>query len=66
MLITPSFVNYVLLKQVYGSIHGEELAYVLGMPLTGGSFHLQLNYTRQEQILAEIIMQYWVSFAKTG
>jgi neuroligin len=53
-------------SQVYGSIHGEELAYVLGMPLTGGSFHLQLNYTRQEQILAEIIMTYWISFAKTG
>ena len=52
--------------QVFGSLHGEELAYGLGMPLTGGSNHLKQNYTFQEQVLSEVMMHYWGNFAKTG
>ena len=55
--------NYL---KAFGSLHGEELAYALGMPLTGGMFHLEQNYTFQEQILSEVMMQYWVNFARTG
>ena len=31
----------------FGSVHGEELAYVLGMPLVGGTYHFVHNYTHQ-------------------
>ena len=54
------------LFQVFGSLHGEELAYGLGMPLTGGSNHLKQNYTFQEQVLSEVMMHYWGNFARTG
>ena len=40
--------------KVFGSLHGEEIGYALGMPLTGGMFHLEQNYTFQEQILSEV------------
>ena len=53
-------------SEVFGSLHGEELAYGLGMPLTGGSNHLQQNYTFQEQVLSEVMMHYWSNFARTG
>ena len=33
----------------FGSVHGEELAYVLGMPLVGGTYHFVHNYTNQVQ-----------------
>ena len=52
--------------QVFGSLHGEELAYGLGMPLTGGTNHLKQNYTFQEQVLSEVMMHYWGNFARTG
>ena len=52
--------------QVFGSLHGEELPYGLGMPLTGGSNHLQQNYTFHEQVLSEVMMHYWANFARTG
>ena len=52
--------------KVFGSLHGEELAYGLGMPLTGGSNHLEQNYTFQEQVLSEVMMHYWANFARTG
>lgn len=34
----------------FGSVHGEELAYVLGMPLVGGTYHFVQNYTDQVAI----------------
>ncbi len=52
--------------QVFGSLHGEELPYGLGMPLSGGSNHFEQNYTFQEQNLAEVMMHYWSTFARTG
>ncbi|XP_057369903.1 neuroligin-4, X-linked-like isoform X2 [Daphnia carinata] len=52
--------------QDWGSIHGEELAYVFGMPLVGGTNHLSANYTRAEMLLSEIVITYWANFARTG
>lgn len=52
--------------QNWGSIHGEELAYVFGMPLVGGTNHLSSNYTRAEMLLSEIVITYWANFARTG
>ena len=52
--------------QSWGSVHGEELAYVFGMPLVGGTNHLTMNYTRAEMLLSEMVITYWTNFARTG
>ena len=50
----------------FGSVHGEDLAYILGMPLVGGTYHFVHNYTQEEKVLSEHFMAYLVNFAKTG
>ena len=50
----------------FGSIHGEDLAYVLGMPLVGGTYHFVHNYTQEEKMLSENFMAFLVNFAKSG
>lgn len=50
----------------FGSVHGEDLAYILGMPLVGGTYHFVHNYTQEEKLLSEHVMAFIVNFAKTG
>ncbi|XP_065576080.1 neuroligin-4, X-linked-like isoform X2 [Artemia franciscana] len=52
--------------KTWGSVRGEELAYVFGMPLIGGTNHLANNYTKPEMLLSEMMMTYWTNFARTG
>ena len=49
-----------------GSVNGEDLAYIFGMPLVGGTYHFVHNYTEEEKMLSEHFMAYLVNFAKTG
>ena len=49
-----------------GTVHGEDLAYILGMPLVGGTYHFVHNYTQEEKQLSEHVMAFVVNFAKTG
>ena len=51
---------------MFGSVHGEDIAYLLGMPLVGGTYHHVHNYTDQEVALSELLMVFLVNFAKTG
>ncbi|XP_033740740.1 cholinesterase-like isoform X2 [Pecten maximus] len=44
-----------------GVLHGDEIEYVFGMPLKQCS-----NYTADEVVLSERMMEYWATFAKTG
>ncbi|KAJ1528382.1 hypothetical protein ONE63_006797 [Megalurothrips usitatus] len=55
-------------QQRQGCIHGEELAYVLGAPLSAGlrHSHLTRNFTKSEAMLSEATMNYWVNFARMG
>lgn len=57
-----------LARQRQGCIHGEELAYVLGVPMSIGlgHSHLPRNFTKAEAMLSEITMNYWINFARTG
>ncbi|VVC41277.1 Hypothetical protein CINCED_3A003527 [Cinara cedri] len=48
------------------SINGEDLPYVLGVPLGGNTIHLKTQYDQKEKRLSEMIMTYWSNFAKTG
>ncbi|CAH0726626.1 unnamed protein product, partial [Brenthis ino] len=47
-----------------GSVHGEELPYYLGVPLSQ-SHHLQ-NFTALEQRVSKLCMHYLANFAKYG
>ena len=52
--------------QTFGSVHGEEIPYFLGMPLVGGTYHMKHSYLDEEKVLAEITMNYLYNFALTG
>ena len=49
-----------------GTVHGEELPYVLGAPLVDGFSHFPKNYTKSEVALSEAFIMYISNFAKTG
>lgn len=48
------------------SINGDDLPYVLGVPLGGNTIHLKTNYDLKEKRLSETIIAHWTNFAKTG
>ncbi|XP_070388307.1 neuroligin-4, Y-linked-like isoform X2 [Dermacentor albipictus] len=52
--------------QKNGCVHGEDLPYVLGLPLLGSGAPLYGNYSKQEATLSETTMAYWVRFFRTG
>ncbi|KAL4131346.1 hypothetical protein QTP88_008677 [Uroleucon formosanum] len=58
-----TFSEYDVIKK---SINGEDLPYVLGVPLGGNTIHLKTQYDPKEKRLSEMIMTHWSNFAKTG
>ncbi|KAM3955470.1 LOW QUALITY PROTEIN: uncharacterized protein ACR2FA_010623 [Aphomia sociella] len=48
------------------SVHGEELPYVLGIPLGGANTHFHSEYTQNEKLLSEVMMRLWTNFVKIG
>jgi len=49
------------------SIAGEELAYVFGVPFSGGGVALAHHtFSIPEQLLSEVMLTYFTNFAKTG
>ncbi|GBP72719.1 Neuroligin-1 [Eumeta japonica] len=48
------------------SVHGEELPYVLGVPLGGAETHFHSEYTIKEKLLSEAVMRLWTNFVKNG
>ncbi|XP_049887919.1 uncharacterized protein LOC126382175 [Pectinophora gossypiella] len=48
------------------SVHGEELPYVLGIPLGGANTHFHVHYTQKEKLLSEVMMRLWTNFVKMG
>lgn len=55
-----------LCLQRLGSVRGEALPYLLGLPLVGGEPHFPHNYSRQDVAVAEATINYVCNFAKTG
>lgn len=49
-----------------GGVHGDDLAYVFGAPLTDGTDPFPATYTRSDRTLAETTMRYWTNFIRTG
>lgn len=49
-----------------GTVHGEELSYVFGAPLTDFLSYFPRNFTKPEVTLSEIFMIYLGNFARMG
>jgi hypothetical protein len=47
-------------------VHGEELAYLFGIPICHVWPHVSTRYTRAEALLSAITITYFTNFAKTG
>lgn len=52
--------------QRLGSIRGEDISYIFGLPLVGGGAFFSRNYSRQDQTVAEAVLTFFTNFAKTG
>lgn len=52
--------------QRLGSVRGEDLTYILGLPLVGGLPHFSQNFTRQDMGVAEAVLNFFANFAKSG
>lgn len=52
----------MLQQQHLRTVHGEELPYVLGVPLDD----LRGRYNMKETLFSEAIMNWWCSFAYIG
>lgn len=55
-----------LQQQRQGTVHGEELPYVLGMPLDGNKYDFRRRYNIGETLFSEAMMNWWSSFAYVG
>ncbi|XP_039312623.1 uncharacterized protein LOC105199594 isoform X1 [Solenopsis invicta] len=53
-------------QQRQHTVHGEELPYVLGVPLDGSKYNLRGRYDIRETLFSEAIMNWWCSFAYIG
>ncbi|XP_076395490.1 uncharacterized protein LOC100877010 isoform X4 [Megachile rotundata] len=53
-------------QQRQRTVHGEELPYVLGVPLDGGKYDLRRRYNIGETLFSEAMMNWWCSFAYVG
>lgn len=47
-------------------IHGDEMAFVFGAPLTDGNEPFTSVFSKTDKALAETVLRYWTNFAKTG
>ncbi|XP_023315853.1 neuroligin-4, X-linked-like [Trichogramma pretiosum] len=52
--------------QRLGSVRGESLPYILGLPLTLGGRFFPQNFSRADQVVAEAVLTFFTNFAKTG
>ncbi|XP_046466830.1 neuroligin 5 [Neodiprion pinetum] len=52
--------------QRLGSVRGEDIPYVFGLPLVSGGTFFPQNYSRQDQGVAEAVLTFFSNFAKTG
>ncbi|XP_063836327.1 uncharacterized protein LOC135085457 [Ostrinia nubilalis] len=52
--------------QLNKSVHGQEMPYVLGVPLGGATTHFPSVYTQSEKLLSEVVMRLWTNFVKIG
>jgi neuroligin len=49
-----------------GSVRGEDVPYVLGLPLVGGQPFFPHNYTHQDAAVSRLLIHYLANFARKG
>ena len=55
-----------LCLQRVGSVRGEDVPYVLGLPLVGGQPFFPHNYTHQDASVSRLLIHYLANFARKG
>ncbi|KAM4020305.1 neuroligin-3 isoform 3-T6 [Anomaloglossus baeobatrachus] len=56
-----------LMKPVWSdAAHGDEVAYVFGVPMVGPTDLFPCNFSKNDVMLSAVVMTYWTNFAKTG
>jgi carboxylesterase type B len=55
-------VHCICILQAFGSVHGDDLAYVFGLPL----LHGDRGFTAEEAFLAQLLINYFANFAASG
>lgn len=58
--------NHCSIGQRLGSVRGEDLPYIFGLPLVNGQPHFAQNYSRQDMGVAEAVLNFVTNFCKTG
>ncbi|XP_046903032.1 neuroligin 4 X-linked b isoform X1 [Hypomesus transpacificus] len=48
------------------SAHGDEVAYVFGVPMVEPTDLFNCNFSKNDVMLSAVVMTYWTNFAKTG
>lgn len=49
-----------------GGVHGDDMTYVFGAPLTDGIEPFTSTFTRSEKMLSEAVLKYWCNFIHSG
>lgn len=57
---------FLLLLQRLGSVRGEDLPYIFGLPLVQGGPGFPQNYSRQDMGVNEAVLNFVTNFCKTG
>ncbi|XP_023290587.1 neuroligin-4, X-linked isoform X2 [Orussus abietinus] len=52
--------------QRLGSVRGEDIPYLFGLPLNAGGSFFPQNYSKHDQSVAEVVLTFFTNFAKTG
>lgn len=60
------FVTCVYVIQRLGSLRGDDIPYLLGLPLVGGDPLYPGNYTRVDAGVSETMLHFVSNFAKSG
>lgn len=59
-------VLFSLFSQRTGSVHGEDLPYILGLPLIGGGPFFPHNYSHNDATISKSLIQYISNFVRKG
>lgn len=49
-----------------GSVRGEDIPYVLGLPLVNGGAYFPHNYSHADEMVSRTLIHYISNFARSG
>lgn len=63
--VIPVFILYFHFQRP-GSVRGEDLPYILGLPLIGGGLFFPHNYSRSDAAVSKTLIHYISNFVRKG